>query len=100
MNTALIAYDLKQVKPDDNSRVKKALEAYTDTFTQLGGGNVLSPFAEWIRLKLPDTTLICASGAAGLTAKTLADNVIAIIRKEGAIPDKGYVAFIEGSTDY
>jgi|LakMenEpi03Aug12_release.lakeMendotaPanAssembly.Ray.scaffolds.fasta_scaffold180617_4 hypothetical protein len=93
MKIAVISYDLKQVKADDNQRVKAALLEFTNTYVGLKGYK-LSPFLERIVLRMPDTT-ISAEVTSVATPETIAHEVILVIQRVGAIPDKVYVAFIE-----
>lgn len=95
MKVALIAYDLKAVKPDDNANAKAALLSYTNTYTHIKGFNLLSPFLERVVLKMPDTTIAAEVDPAFVSPKSIADEVITVIKSIGAIPDKVYVAFID-----
>ena len=95
MKIALIAYDLKAVNSDDNARVKAALLSYTNTYTHVKGFNLLSPFLEHIVLKMPDTTITAEVDPSFVSPKSIADEVIAVIKSVAATPDKVYVAFID-----
>ena len=65
MKTAVLSYDLKNTKPGDNAKVRRALESYIDTATRLSGLNALSVIPQWIRLELPDTTALDPNQPAG-----------------------------------
>ncbi|WDD30128.1 hypothetical protein PQG02_00300 (plasmid) [Nostoc sp. UHCC 0926] len=97
MRTAIVCYDLKNVKSGDNRRVKEKLESFSDTFTTLQAPNINSLFLEWISFRLPDTTLYVSVSIPSLTAQQIANEVFRIIESVDAIPGKVFVAFI---TDY
>ena len=95
MKVALIAYDLKAVQADDNTRVKEALLSYSNTYTHIKGFNLLSPFLSRIVLSMPDTTITAEVDPSAVSPMSIADEVIAVIKSVGATPDKVYVAFID-----
>ena len=95
MKIALINYDLKDVKSDDNAHVKEALMSYSNIYTQIKGFNLLSPFLSRIVLRMPDTTITAEVDPASVSPMSIADVVIAVIKSVGATPDKVYVAFID-----
>jgi len=91
--TLIIAYDLKNVKPDDNSKVKKALiQKYTNTFTHLEAQNLLSLVPEWVRLKFPDTTIFVENATA--SAANVVSEVVSLIASVGAEADSVFVAYV------
>lgn len=93
MNTAIIAYDLKNVKPGDNTRVKEALVLrFTNTYTHLDGANNLSVFPEWVRLRFPDTTIFVDNSTA--SAQAMVADVNHTILSVGAEPDAIFVAYV------
>jgi len=95
MKIALITYDLKNIKPDDNNNVKKALLSFTNTFVHATTANQLSIFMEQVVVKLPDTTVAAEVNPAITSPKAIVEEVIEIIKKAGATPDKVYVAFVD-----
>lgn len=93
MNTAIIAYDLKNVKSEDNSAVKKALiSKFANTFTHLDTPNMLSLVPEWVRLRFPDTTIFVDNSTAAVAA--IIAEVKQTIETAGAEPDSIFVAYI------
>ncbi|VTS06823.1 hypothetical protein [Tuwongella immobilis] len=100
MKTAIIAYDLKHIKPDDNARVKRALESYANAHAVLSGLDVFSPFPRWVDLKLPDTTLIVTIANPNVTAAQLASEVAGVIKSQNATVGKIFVAFLSTSDDF
>jgi hypothetical protein len=94
MSTILIiAYDLKNVRPDDNRNVKKALiQKYTNTYTHLDAQNSLSIVPEWVRLRFPDTTIFVENATA--SAASVVAEVVDTIRSIGAEADSVFVAYI------
>ena len=100
MKAAIISYDLKNVTPYDNLRVKAALASFANTHSKLQGLNVLSPFPQWVDLRLPDTTLLLTVDNSAITAEQIAAEVVGLIEGLGATPDKVYVAFIELEGDF
>ena len=98
MKTAIICYDLKHVKPFANIFVKAALATYINTLQSTPADNLLSPFPEWVRLTLPDTTLL-AFVPDGTTAADLMEHVLQVITSAGAEAAKVYVAFIDPQSD-
>lgn len=100
MRTAIISYDLKNVKDGDNSRVKAALTAFTNTHAILHGLDVFSSFPRWVNLGLPDTTVLASIANPNISAAKIATEVASVIRQEGANPDKIYVAFLSTDEDF
>lgn len=99
MKPAIICYDLKNVKPNDNIIVKAKLAEYTNTLFTHSCLNEFSPLPEWVTLNLPDTTLL-ASVPDNTDAKILGAEIIKIIRSVGAEAEKVYIAFIDPSNDF
>jgi len=97
MRNAILAYDLKRPSPEDNTRVKNALESYNNVKSFCRVQNVASPYFQMIVADLPDTTLSISVINSLATAQTIALEVDEIIRKANAIPDKIYVAFVNDS---
>ncbi|MBX3741274.1 MAG: hypothetical protein KF712_09810 [Akkermansiaceae bacterium] len=93
MKTAIIAYDLKDVTPYQNSLVKTRLLEFTNTTDTLSGRDTESNIPRWVTLNLPDTTIL-ADVQDHETSEALAKEVEKIIRKLGANPGKIFVAFI------
>ncbi len=77
----------------DNERVKSALLAFVNTYIGLRGYNALSPFLRYIFLEMPETT-ITAEIVGAVSPQDIAHEIISVINKAGATPDKVYVAFI------
>jgi hypothetical protein len=100
MKTAIISYDLKNAKPDDNTRVKGAIEEFRNTHATLQGLDVFSPFPRWVNLKLPDTTLLASIANPSVSAAEIAGEVAGIIRSQGATVGKIYVAFLSTNDDF
>jgi|GEM_PF-5166659 hypothetical protein len=93
MATAIVAYDLKNVKADDNAKVKKAIvQRYTNTSTHFDSPNLLSYVPEWVRLRLPDTTIF-VERAMGSTDDAAAE-IVSLIKSVGAEPGAVFVAYI------
>ncbi len=93
MKTAIISYDLKNVKHDDNQKVKHALTQFTNTRTTLRDWkNGL--FSSLDNRKLPDTTLLCNIEDPNISAEQIAKEVAHVIRQQGAEVGKIFVAFI------
>ena len=78
MKVAIICYDLKHVQPYENIFVKAALAKFVNTLTTTAADNMLSPFPEWVRLALPDTTLL-AFVPDSTTAAHLMDDIVRVI---------------------
>ena len=93
MRTAIVCYDLKNVKSGDNARVKERLEL-EDTATTFQALNVNSLFPDRVNLHLPNTTLYLNVSNSSVTSKQIANDVYSLIQSVGATPDKVYVAFI------
>ncbi len=91
--TLIIAYDLKNVKPDDNRNVKKELiQKYENTYTHLDAQNLLSIVPEWVRLRFPDTTIFVENATA--SAASVVAEVVDIIKSTGAEADSVFVAYV------
>ena len=93
MRTAIVCYDLKNVKSGDNARVKERLEL-EDTATTFQALNVNSLFPDRVNLHLPNTILYLNVSNPSVTSKQIANDVYSLIQSVGATPDKVYVAFI------
>ncbi|MBD2536741.1 hypothetical protein H6G97_48860 [Nostoc flagelliforme FACHB-838] len=93
MRTAIVCYDLKNVKSGDNARVKERLEL-EDTATTFQALNVNSLFPDRVNLHLPNTRLYLNVSNPSVTSKQIANDVYSLIQSVGATPDKVYVAFI------
>lgn len=96
MKRALICYDLKNVTPDDNIRVKTALtsDGFKSRHMAL---NLNSLFPKYFFAKLPDTTLLVDIIDQNLTPQDIGDFVVETIKSVGAIPQNVFVAFITES---
>jgi hypothetical protein len=93
VRTAIIAYDLREVIPTDNSRVKIAI------CSKLGAKNIVPAVTgkmlpRWVNMKLPDTTL-CVDVPDEFTCEQIARDVESIINSTGAIIDKVFVGFLQ-----
>lgn len=93
MKTAIITYDLLNVKGDDNQNVKKALLNHSNTKAWFIGPNELSYMQEERFFVLPDTTIF-VTVAGNITTDAIIDDVIRVIESVGATPDKVFAAFI------
>ena len=98
MKSAIICYDLKNVKPYDNVLVKAELAKFSNTFSSTSADNLLTPFPDWVSISFPDTTII-ASVPNTSTAADLMVDVLRVIASVGAEADKVYVAFIDPVND-
>lgn len=99
MKTAIIAYDLKNARPLDNVRVKTKLLEFSNTESEVEGPNVESFFPTWVRLKLPDTTII-ANVRNNVTVESLTIQLREVIESVGAEPGKIFIAFIDPLNSY
>lgn len=99
MKTAIICYDLRNVKPYDNVLVKAKLSTFSNVAMQSQGQNALSPFPDWVKLHFPDTTII-VTVVDSITAKHLIDETLGIIASVGAEANRVYVAFIDPDNDF
>lgn len=99
MRTAIIAYDLKNVKLGDNKRVKDYLSSHPDTSTTYRAldKDALSP--QWFDASLPDTTLLLTVADPTITAEQIARRVSDVIYTLKAEPNRIYVAFIANGTN-
>lgn len=98
MKSAIICYDLKNVKPYDNILVKAELAKFSNTTSTASADNLLSPFPDWVKMSFPDTTII-ATVPSNVAAKDLMADVLKVIASVGAHADKVYVAFIDPAND-
>lgn len=98
MKSAIICYDLKNVKPYDNVLVKAELAKFSNTFTQTTGINVLSRFPDWVKMSFPDTTIIVSIPDVSTAADIMVD-ILRVITSVGAEAGKVYVAFIDPDND-
>lgn len=98
MKSAIICYDLKNVKPYDNILIKAELAKFSNTAITASADNLLSPFPDWVRMSFPDTTII-ASVSSETTAADLMVDILQVIAAAGAEADKVYVAFIDPESD-
>ncbi|WP_334971221.1 hypothetical protein [Nostoc sp.] len=94
MRTAIVCYDLKNVKSGDNARVKQRLELEDTTATTFQALNINSLFPERVNLHLPNTTFYVTISNLSVTSKQIANDIFSLIQSVGATPDKVYVAFI------
>jgi len=99
MKSAIICYDLKNVKPHDNILVKAELAKFSNTFTETVVDNLLSKFPDWVKLSFPDTTII-ATVPDTFTASALMEDVLRVITSVGAEADRVYIAFIDPENDF
>lgn len=99
MKSAIICYDLKNVKPYDNVLVKAELAKFSNTFTHASANNMLARFPDWVKMNFPDTTII-ASVPDGCVATDLMVDILRVITSVGAEADKVYVAFIDPVNDF
>lgn len=100
MKTAIISYDLKNVKSDDNEKVKKALTEYANTHASVQTLDVFSPFPRWVNLRFPDTTVLVTIANDTVTAAAIAGEVAGIILGQGAEIGKIYVGFLDLADDF
>jgi len=98
MKSAIICYDLKNVKPYDNVLVKAELAKFSNTLTSTTAANLLSRFPDWVKISFPDTTII-ASVPDAITAADLMVDILRVIASVRAEADKVYVAFIDPVND-
>ena len=76
MKSAIICYDLKNVKPYDNILVKAELAKFRNTASTASADNLLAPFPDWVKMSFPDTTII----ASVPNDSTAADLMVDILR--------------------
>jgi len=101
--TAIISYDLKNAKDDDNQKVKHALTQLTNTRTtpQDSENGMFSSLSSLLNnIQLPDTTLLWNIGYHTISAKQIAEEVAHVIRQQRAEVGKIYVAFLSMSDDW
>lgn len=96
---ALVTYDLKDTKSGDNVRAKQALVDAGSVYTAKAGFNTLSSFPQWVKIDLPNTTLLAEVDDSVTTEEICAD-VKRIITSTGSTPDKIFVCFIDYSSDF
>nr|WP_290224187.1 hypothetical protein [Trichocoleus desertorum] len=99
MKTVIIAYDLKNARPLDNIRVKEKLLEFSNTANELEGPNLEGFLPTWVRLRLPDTTIIC-NVRNNVTVESLTIQLREAIESVGAEPDKIFIAFIDPVNHY
>jgi len=94
MRTAIVSYDLENVRLGDNFRVKSKLASFGNTYTTFQVLSTASSFPEWVNLRFPETTLCVSVINPLITTEKIADEVAIAIQSVDAIPGKIYVAFI------
>jgi hypothetical protein len=100
IKTAIISYDLKNVKHDDNQKVKHALTQLTNTRTTPQDWKNPLLLSRLLNRELPDTTLLRRVEDPNISTKQIAEEVADVIRRQGAEVGKIYVAFISISDHY
>src|SRR3712207_2705484 len=98
MKTAIICYDLKHVHGYENIFVKAALAKFVNTTYTTVSDNLLSPFPDWVRFTLPDTTFL-AFVPDTTTSDYLMAEVLKVIQSTGSEAGKIYIAFIDPASD-
>ncbi len=99
MRTAIIAYDLENVSPGENQKVRKALVA-NNALEGFVDRNINSPFNDFFYFRLPETTFLLDVANDRVSALQIGQNVLKIIYSITQKPSKVFVSFIDFSDHF